>query len=158
MDNHFEPHIHAYWNQFLETLPADQRPDKFDAWPFGSGAAMADKLGALVAGGTKTATASLSWYYHEGGEAHPEIGDYNIILDGRGDPLCIVRVTALETVPFNQVSEEQAFLEGEGDRSLAYWREVHWDFFAAECQELGIEMHAEIAVLCEVFELVFNGS
>ena len=32
-------------------------------------------------------------------------------------------------VPFDEVDEEHAYLEGEGDRSLEYWREVHERFF-----------------------------
>ncbi|MGL1067150.1 ASCH domain-containing protein, partial [Vibrio vulnificus] len=31
-----------------------------------------------------------------------------------------------------------AALEGEGDKTLAWWREAHWNFFSKECVVLGI--------------------
>lgn len=42
-------------------------------------------------------------------------------------------------VPFDQVSERHAWLEGEGDRSLAYWREVHREAFEPDYQAAGME-------------------
>ena len=35
----------------------------------------------------------------------------------------------IEIVPFDEVSAEHAYLEGEGDRSLATWRKAHERFF-----------------------------
>ena len=37
--------------------------------------------------------------------------------------------TQVDIVPFDEVSAEHAYLEGEGDRSLANWRELHERFF-----------------------------
>ncbi|TFH31677.1 MAG: ASCH domain-containing protein, partial [Anaerolineales bacterium] len=55
----------------------------------------------------------------------------------------------------DEVDEEQAYLEGEGDRSLAYWRDVHWNFFSRECAQIGREPSEHMPVLCERFKLVF---
>jgi uncharacterized protein YhfF len=52
-----------------------------------------------------------------------------IVTDGRGIPRALVITTEVEVVPFDQVSAEHAYLVGEGDRSLAAWREVHQRFF-----------------------------
>jgi hypothetical protein len=40
------------------------------------------------------------------------------------------------TVPFEEVSEEFAAIEGEGDGSLRYWREVHWTYFGRVCKRI----------------------
>lgn len=153
--NH-DDHVQAYWNTFVETLPpGEPAPAKFEAWGFGDSPEMADKLGALVIKGIKTATASLVWAYEAEGEPFPEADDYSIVLDGEGNPMCIIRTTRVYVRPFIQVDQEQAYLEGEGDRSLDYWREVHWRFFGRECAQIGREPDESMPVLCERFVLVY---
>jgi uncharacterized protein YhfF len=53
------------------------------------------------------------------------------------------------------LDETFAYDEGEGDRSLKYWRETHWDFFVGELASFGVEASPEMLVVCERFELVF---
>ena len=116
---------------------------------------MADELGGLVCQGVKTATASLVWVYEAEQEPLPKVGDYSVILDGREQPMCIIRTTKLDIVPFDEVDAEQAYQEGEGDRSLAFWREVHWRFFSRECAQIGKQPDQKMPILCERFELVY---
>ena len=56
---------------------------------------------------------------------------------------------------FNNVSKEHAFKEGEGDRSLEYWREVHKKFFRECLEEYGLEFSENMKVVCEEFEVVY---
>jgi uncharacterized protein YhfF len=76
-----------------------------------------------------------------------------VILDGDGAPLCVVRTTAVEVRAFADVDEEFAWTEGEGDRSLAYWRAEHVRFFA----EGGVEVDDATPVVLERFELLWDG-
>jgi len=99
------------------------------AWAFGATPEQADELLALVLSGTKTATAGALWDYEAEGEELPTTGVLGIVTDGRGVPRALVVTTQVEIVPFDEVSAEHAYLEGEGDRSLATWREVHERFF-----------------------------
>ncbi len=99
------------------------------AWSFGGSAEEADVLLDLVLEGTKTATSGALWDYEHEGEPLPELGTLSILLDGEGTPRALIEATEVAVVPFDEVSEEHAFLEGEGDRSLAQWREVHERFF-----------------------------
>jgi uncharacterized protein YhfF len=148
--------IEAYWGSFLESVGEDDTiPLTYEAWGFGDSPKMADSLGALVREGIKTATASLVWAYEAEDEALPEVGDYSIILDGHEEPLCIIQTTKVTIRPFNEVDAEHAYLEGEGDRSLAFWQDVHWKFFGRECAGLGREPSQEMPVLCERFKLVY---
>ncbi len=107
--------------------PLDSLPPP--AWAFGATPEQADELLGLVSSGAKTATAGALWDYEEAGEALPTPGALGIVTDGRGVPHALVITTAVEVVPFDDVSAEHAYLEGEGDRSLATWREVHQRFF-----------------------------
>jgi len=99
------------------------------AWSFGGTPAEADDLLALVLDGTKTATSGALWDYEAEDEPLPERGTMSILLDGEGHPRALIEATDVAVVPFDEVDAEHAFLEGEGDRSLAHWREVHERFF-----------------------------
>jgi uncharacterized protein YhfF len=152
-----DPRQEIYWATFLKSFPdgAEAAPSAYQAWGFGNNPQMADSLGALVRDGIKTATASLVWAYEAEDEPLPEVGDHSIILDGEGNPLCIIQTTEIYIRPFDEVDAEQAYLEGEGDRSLVFWREVHWEFFSRECTALGREPSQKMPVLCERFKLVY---
>ena len=125
------------------------------AWSFGNTPELADQLGTLVVQGVKTATSSLLWEYQAEGEALPQAGDLVIILDGAGQPLCIIEYLEVTVRPFDQVSEAHAFEEGEGDRSLAYWRAVHWAVYAQSCAALGLAPQPSMPVVCERFRVVY---
>ncbi len=145
----------TYWKAFLRTLPADQRGDLYyEAWGFGNSASDAEELGALVDRGTKAGTASLLWEYEAEDEKLPEAGDYSIILDGNGKPLLIIRTTSVEVHAFNQVSAAHACAEGEGDRSLEQWQEVHRRCFRVTCDEIGRQFDESMPIVCELFEVV----
>ncbi len=149
--------VNAYWQTFLDSLPPDApHPAAFLAWGFGDSPRLADELGALVVAGAKTATASLEWEYGHDGEVMPQVGDYSVILDGKGEPMCIIETTRVYIKPFNEVDAEQGYEEGEGDRSLAYWREVHWRYFSRVCAQIGREPDETMPVVCERFRVVWK--
>ncbi len=122
-----------------------------EAWAFGAGADQADRLLALVLAGVKTATASSLWDYEADGDPVPAEGDFSIVLDGRGLPRAVIQTLAVEVVPFEDVSEAHAHAEGEGDLSLAWWREAHERFWRAHSPR-GFD--AALPVVCERFRLV----
>jgi len=147
------------WNEFLasgspEALAAAGAT--YTAWQFGYGVELGDSLAACVVDGPKRATAGSLWAYEAEGEPIPVPGDHSVILDGHGVARCIIRTTRVDIVPFEQVDAAFAYDEGEGDRSLEYWREVHWAFFTRELAELGREATPDMPVVCEHFEVVYR--
>ena len=126
----------------------------YEAWAFGDDA---DILADLVRRGIKTATASAYPLYELEGEELPQAGEYSIILDTREEAVCIIRTTKVFVTPYREVTAEQAGKEGEGDRSLSYWREVHEAFFRKEMEEAGLTFTEEMGVVCEEFEVVYPG-
>ena len=125
---------------------------KWDAWSFGEAP---DKLGALVLAGQKTATASAFPLYEQDLEPLPRVGEYSVIMDSKNRALCIIRTTKVYVAPFCEVSPAHAAKEGEGDLSLAYWRQVHRDFFAREMEGAGLAFTEQMPVVCEEFEMVY---
>ncbi|MFC4403604.1 ASCH domain-containing protein [Gracilibacillus xinjiangensis] len=146
--------ILTYWSNYKKKHP--QAPNVYEAWSFGSNKQHADELGQLVLEGKKTATASNYRLYELHSEPLPYPGLHNIILNGNGEPMAIIKTTSIEVRPFDEVGEEHAYLEGEGDRTLAYWRNVHEDFFKREYDEINEDFHYKIPVVCERFELIYT--
>ena len=93
----------------------------YEAWPFGEAP---DELADLVLKGIKTATCSAYELYQINNEPLPQVGDYSVILNSSEEAVCIIKTLKVYVTAFNQVSDEHAFKEGEGDRSLGYWRNV----------------------------------
>jgi uncharacterized protein YhfF len=151
--------VAAFWRACRAALPAEQSarlPDFPDAWGFGDGPAMADELGALALAGVKTATCGLLWEYEAEREPLPESGQLSVILDGAGRPLCLIETTEVRILPYQEVDAQFAYDEGEGDRSLAYWRAEHWKFFSRYLAELGRQPAMDMPLVCERFRVVFT--
>lgn len=147
----------ALWSAYLDGLPADHphRQASYTAWGFGDSPQMADALGALVAAGIKTATASLGWMYEAEGEPLPQPGQLSVIVDSRDQALCLIETTQVMILPFDHVPDDFAYDEGEGPRTLESWRADHWAFFGRECVTLRREPSPSMPVVCERFRLLF---
>ena len=124
----------------------------YQAWAF---CGAPDKLAKLVMQGVKTATCSALALYEYENEEIPKVGDYSVILDSDGQAVCIIRTTKVYIETFDQVSERHAYLEGEGDRSLEYWRRVHEEFFTEELKTIQQKFDTKMELVCEEFEVVF---
>ena len=139
------------WKEFSEKHGIDDVG--YEAWAFGVDA---DKLAFLVANGEKTATASAYPLYEVDGEELPRENEYSIVLDSKENAVCIIRNVKVTVVPFCEVSAEHAYKEGEGDKSLKYWRDVHEKVFSEWMSEAGLVFTADMDVVCEEFEVVYK--
>ncbi|MGN0184187.1 MAG: ASCH domain-containing protein [Aristaeellaceae bacterium] len=128
---------------------------RWEAWAFCGGGPAADELAALVLEGTKTATASAWIAFESEGAEIPKPGDYSVILYDNGSAAAVIRDTKVSLVPFDEVSAEHAYREGEGSRSLAEWREVHQRAFAPDYQAAGREFDPHGVCVLEEFVLVY---
>ena len=138
------------WNSYKQITPSIG--DEIDAWAFGL---EPDLLADLVLRGEKTATASAYDLYALEAESLPQEGTFDVSLDSQNQAVCIVEITRVSVQPFNQVSAQHASKEGEGDKSLAYWRQVHEDFFTDCLGEAGLTFTPEIKVVLEEFRKVY---
>ena len=138
------------WNAYKQINPSIG--DEIDAWAFG---VEADLLAGLVLKGEISDDAAASDLYTLEGEPLPREGTFDIILDSQDRAVCIVEITKVSVQPFHQVSADHAFKEGEGDKSLAYWRQVHEDFFTEWMREAGLTFIPESKVVLEEFRKVY---
>ena len=143
------------WNEFVAKNNIVENK-KFSSWQFGISDVQADELSLLVVSGKKTATASAHILYELEGEEIPKEGEYSIILNSKNEAVCIIQTSKVYITPFNKVSENHAYKEGEGDRSLRYWQKVHEEFFKKELSQTGLEFETNMNVVCEEFEVVYK--
>jgi len=115
----------------------------------------ANELAALVLEGVKRATAGALWSYEKAGVGLPAVGGIFVVTDWAGNAVCVVKSTKVSIIPFNEITEEHARREGEGDKSLAYWRQAHLAFFENEFKRLGLTFSESMPIVFEEFERVF---
>jgi len=132
------------------------RGEQYVAEGWGDSPRLADELGTLIVTGAKTATCSALWEYEAEGSALPEAGSKTIVLDGQDDPLCIVETTEVVVRPYDEVDAKFAYEEGEGDRSLEYWRDAHWRFFSRTLPTIGKEPSVDMPLVCERFRVIYE--
>jgi uncharacterized protein YhfF len=117
----------------LHALGIELPPGRVSVDGYGDSKALSDELLALIRRGKKRAGTGLIWSHEFENEPIAQAGDIEIVVDHAGVPSIITRIVSVDVVPYAQVSAEYAAIEGEGDGSLAYWREAHWDYFSGGC-------------------------
>jgi uncharacterized protein YhfF len=122
-------------------------PEKYQglrSFAFGDGPRLADELLDLVIKGVKTATCSTE---DEPNTSSP--GERWIVLDGRGEPRCVIESIEVSYRRYHEVDAAFAYEEGEGDLSLAYWRAAHREYFGRQGK-----FREGMMLMCERFRLV----
>ncbi len=104
----------------------DQAEDwrRLETFSFGDNPELAQELADLVVAGLKRATC---WSVSDGELTH--VGKRMVVLDGKGRPVAVIETVELTQRRFDHVDAAFAYDEGEGDRTLAYWREAHRNYF-----------------------------
>lgn len=150
--------VKKIWKDYLSSISEyiDNTNKKYQSWYFSDDEKSAKSLANLVINEVKRATASSYISYEIENEPIPKEGDLSIITDYNGIAQCIIKTTNIDIVPYKDVTSEFAEREGEGDKSLSYWKNVHKDFFSRELREYGKKFDEDMLVICEDFELVYK--
>lgn len=128
----------------------------YEAFAFGDSEQLAEELAGLVLSGVKQATAGSVWAFEAAGKRLPAPGDLSVVTSWSGTPLCIIETLGVDVVAFDRVTADFAAAEGEGDGSLAFWREAHRQYFTRECERLGRPFTVNMPVACERFRLAYR--
>jgi uncharacterized protein YhfF len=119
------PRARAFWESYAAAQMREGRPvpQLYDKMVIGADEASADAGAELIRAGRKTATSALPSDFDGAGQRLPRPGDLSLVLDGRGDPVCIVQTVLVETRPLCEVDPSFARDYGEWDGTLATWRD-----------------------------------
>lgn len=133
------PKTEMFWQRYLSTLSEVEQKNiqPYVVDQFADTPEAATKVGKLVRDGVKTTTSSLVWGLEQIGEPLPNVGKIELIVDGNGEPLCIIELVEVEIKPFNAVDAQFAFEYGEGERTLSFWLSDNWAFLSRWCMEIG---------------------
>ena len=144
------------WDAFIAENQEFKEAYLPDSWHFCDNEKDAKETAQLTVDGVKQATSSSLWWFNKNNESLPEIGDIYIVTDWYRIAKAIIRTTKIEQVPFNQITEEYAAIEGEGDKSLKYWKEVHWKYYSREMKEFDEKPTEDMVIVCEHFETIWK--
>lgn len=147
------PVVVEYWKAFRTASGIDH--DQFDVAAFGDDPKMMDELASLVLEGSKRATAPLLRDFVSKGLPPPKAGDFVVVVDGTGSPCCVYETTSAEVRPLNEIDEAFAFDEGEGDKSLDYWKSVHYPYYKRQSESEGFALTDAIEIVLERFRVVW---
>lgn len=121
----------------------------FECFAFGDSPEMADELLALVIAGKKTATVSVVLE----DEQAPSIGDLSLVLDGCGNPACVIKTVYLETVKFCDLTWDMVKLEGE-DETFEQWRLGNIRYWTRDAAKRGYTFTDQTPITFERFEVI----
>jgi uncharacterized protein YhfF len=116
----------------------------------------ADECAELVKEGIKKATSMSLLGLQYRNEPLPKLGDFMVVTDWEGQAQCLVQTTKVTLKPFFAIDADYALKEGVGDKSLAHWKKIHWDFFTEELEAFGRVPRESMIVVCQEFEKVFG--
>jgi uncharacterized protein YhfF len=149
--------VRAFWEAFAAGAGSDATSRLYEVFHFDDNERTANALADLVLSGQKRATPQASVGFEARHRPIPKPRDLSVVTRWDGQPVCVIETTRVDIHPYDEVDEAFAAAEGEGDRSLRYWREAHWQFFSRECQRIGRTPDMRMPVVCERFDVVHPG-
>lgn len=147
------PHILSYWHEFCAVTGVTSSCPSADQ--FGDTPELADELLSLVLSGRKRATCELKRWFETRDEALPKPGDYWIVTNSQGNPMAIIQTLQVDLCLVKEVDAQFAWDEGEGDRSLSYWKAAHDAYFHRQAEKDGFVYEDNMTCVCERFEKVW---
>jgi uncharacterized protein YhfF len=156
MTDQIHTSVPAMWFSFIaENIEFSHAPMP-ESYHFGITKVDADTTAMLVVAGIKTASSGAFASYLHYQAAIPAEGDFAIITNWEGQAQCVIRTTQVEILPYNEITEDYAVKEGEGEQNLAHWKKTHWPFFSKDLSSFGEVATEDMMVVCEEFEVVFS--
>ncbi len=146
--------VEDYWKEFQAKNPHYREEDQPKSYYYCDNKKDADECAELVVQRIKQATSTSVWWFKKFNEQLPGPGDLAIITNWDGVPKAVVKTTRVENIKYKDITPEYAIIEGEGDKSLEYWKDVHWKYYSNEMKELGEIPSEEMEIVCEYFETI----
>lgn len=148
--------LEQFWNDYVRSHPSLQGQHYYEAFQFGNSESAANELAALALSGVKTATSSLLWTIEHEKKPMMQPGDYSIVTDWEHQPVCLIQTTEVRIIPIREIDAQFAYDYGEGERTLAWWKQHAWDYYVQECRSIGRIATEEMPLVCERFQVVYK--
>ncbi len=130
---------------------AFERIDGLRTIEFGNPGKSRDTILDFLFNGNKRATAGLLEFDYEAeGEEVEHVGEILVVVGNEGEELGRIRATRVEIVEFQNVSDEFALAEAEGDLTGDDFREIDGKFW----RDCGFYVRPDSKVVTMYFELL----
>ncbi|MDC6390922.1 ASCH domain-containing protein [Maribacter sp. PR1] len=143
------------WGDYLDKHLEDAFHDAPEVIHFCDNQKDADLCADLAKKGIKKATTDSLLGLQLRKEALPKIGDFKVVTNWEGEAQCIIKLISVKLKPYFNIDEQYAALEGEGDKSLSYWKKTHWDYYTRELEPFNRKPNESMIVVCQEFEKIF---
>ncbi len=148
------PAAQAYWQAWSDLHPdAPEMP--YECFHFCDNREEADICADLVVQDIKRATAASVAELELIGMRQPVVGDVSVVTRWDGTPVAIIRTTRIDIRRLDDVDEAFAQREGEGDKTLSWWRTAHEAYYRRVLAPAGITVDGDLLIVCEDFERIF---
>ena len=147
--------LDEYWQNFLKSTGRDIDEKCSGDLFFEAKGFVSDQLTALVLSEKKTAFFTSFTTYTIDQEPLPVSGELYIVLDRANNPVCVIEITSVTILPFNEVTWEMAKLEGE-DENLEQWKERKTEYLQDEGDVLGFEFSPDLKLVFQTFKVIYR--
>jgi uncharacterized protein YhfF len=148
--------LDAFWRSASEMLPDAVLSDDYQVRWIGLDDDTTREVLDLIRTGDKTGTFTLPWLIEKTGQPTPAVQDTIILVDFDGRPHLIVRLTAIEAVPFGKISAVHTAVDGSPVRDLSVWKPMHTQYWGDLLAPYDMSVSDEMPVWVEKFELLFD--
>jgi uncharacterized protein YhfF len=148
--------VETIWNKYIHENPEHKNLKRPNSFYFCDNEFDANECADLVVKGIKKATATSLWWFKKNNEPLPKVGNQYIITDWNGNAKAIIETIKIEQVPYHKVTAEFAKIEGEGDKTLAYWKKVHKAYYTREMKQFNEQFNENMIIVCEQFKTVYK--
>ena len=147
------PTVDHLWSRYRALRPcAPGMPGA--VFHFCDNAVDADICADLVVRGIKRATACSLAELELEGQTLPRAGDLSVVTTWDGLAVAVIQTTEVNIRRFGDIDAVFAATEGEGDGSLAWWREAHHAYFSRVLAGSSTLVDDDLLIACETFECV----
>lgn len=148
--------VERLWSAFLKENPNNRIKNTPLSFYFCDNEKDADECAELVVKGIKQATATSLWWFEKNNETLPKVGDQYVVTNWNGYAKAVIETIKIEQIPYNQITSEFAAVEGEGDKSLEYWKRVHEAYYKREIEPYGDKFDENMIIVCEYFKTIYK--
>lgn len=147
--------IGTFWEQARAAVPALAGVTRYKVRGFGRQEQLSRMVLNVIRNGEKTGTFAVDWEFDAQPGQRPVPGDHYIVVDHADVPEMVIRITATEIVPYNEIGQRHVDHEGKVMRDLEAWRKLHWPYWTAVLGALGREPAEDMPILFQEFVRVY---
>lgn len=142
-----------YWDDFVKKSGLEDEAKYAGDFGFEArGFAGTERLASVLAG-KKTAAFFSYASFAVDNEELPVSDEHYIVLGADREPLCIIKTTSVQVLPYDQVTWEMAQKEGE-DSSLEEWRQKTRENLEEEGDLVGFDFTPDLKLIYMEFKVV----